>query len=336
MRPARKAIRPCALAVAGLLFLAGCADPLPTPQADPAPVMAPPVIDAKQEEAILSDVGSVLEKAETELEAGALSRRLSGPALEIRKSELAVAKQNKSTDDITAIPTELEGVMVPTTLDWPRTAFAVSVQPELQTQRLLVLQQSSARAKYKLWGWVKLFPEVELKSFANATTGSPELAPDASGLIMTPQESIENYADLLNKGKKSDFAEDFESDRFREAIATNNKLQNEALKAADGKQTLKFTPVESSVYALSSFEDGALVVGELSAVEDRVAEKGAILAPSNPVEKALTKNSKLKIKNSMSIGYTTVIAIYVPPADSGEAATVVGVEHIATSADKPN
>lgn len=333
MTPARRAARACALAVTGLLILAGCAEPLPQPDPEPAPVMAPPVIDSVQEEAILTDIGKVLDDAESELDASALSKRLSGPALEIRKSEIAVAKTSKSNDYITAIPTELEGVVVPTTLEWPRSTFAVSVQPELQTQRLLVLQQSSARAKYKLWGWVKLFPEVELKSFATSTTGSPELAPDAPGLLMTPEESIENYADLLNKGKKSDFADDFESDPFREAISKNNKLQNEALEAADGKQTLEFTPVESAVYALNSVEGGALVVGELSAVEDRVAEEGAILAPSTPVEKALTK--KLEITNSMTIGYTTIVAIYVPPSGSSESATVVGVDHVATSADVP-
>lgn len=333
MRPVRNVARAFTLAAAGLLIFAGCAEPLPQPQPDPAPVMAPPVIDADQNAEILSDIGEVLNHAEEELDASALSKRLSGPALEIRKSELEVAKRSKSTDYISAIPTEVEGVVVPTTVDWPRTAYAISVQPELQTQRLLVLQQSSARAKYKLWGWVKLFPEVELKSFATAATGSPELEPDVSGLVMTPEDSISSYADLLNKGKKSDFADEFESDPFRDAIAQNNKLQNKALKPADGKQTLKFTPVESSVYALGSVEGGALVVGEMSAVEDRVAEKGAILAPSTPVEKALTK--KLKITNSMTIGYTTVVAIYVPPAGSGESATVVGVDHVATSADVP-
>lgn len=333
MTAARRTARASALALTGALMLAGCAEPLPTPSPEAAPVMAPPAIDPSQESAILSDVGDVLATTEDELDADALSKRLSGPALTIRKSEIAVAKATKSTDLMTAIPTEVEGVIVPTTVDWPRTAFAVSVQPELQTQRLLVLQQSSARAKYKLWGWVKLFPEVELKSFATSMTGSPELEPDSAGLVMTPQAAVSNYADLLNKGKKSDFADDFESDPFREAISKNNKLQNEALKAADGKQTMKFTAVKSAVYALGSVEGGALVVGELSAVEDRVAEEGAQLSASTPVEKALTK--KLDITNSMSIGFTTIVAIYVPPAGATEPVTVVGVDHVATSADVP-
>lgn len=333
MSAARRTVRAGALALIGAVMLAGCAEPLPTPSPEPAPVMAPPVIDAVQESAILAGVGTVLEETEGELDADALSKRLSGPALTIRKSEIAVAKSLKSTDLMTVIPTEVEGIIVPTTLDWPRTAFAVSVQPELQTQRLLVLQQSSARAQYKLWAWVKLFPQIELKSFATSLTGSPEFAPDAPGLVMTPQEAVTNYADLLNEGKKSDFYEDFAPDRFREEIAKNNKLQNEALKAADGKQTMKFTPVDSAVYALGSVEGGALVVGELSATEDRIAEEGAQLSASTPVEQALTK--KLDITNSMTIGFTTVVAIYIPPAGSTEAVTVVGVDHVATSADVP-
>ena len=315
------------------LAVAGCAQPLPTPDPAPAPVLAPPVINATQEAAILGAIGEILDDAGKSLKAADLSERLTGPALTIRTSELAVAKLRKSDDTVSNVPTEVESIMVPATFTWPRTALAVSVQPELQTQRLLVVEQSSPRAPYKLWGWTRLFPGTRLPNFAMATTGSTQIEPETEGLKMTPADAIAHYANVLNKGEKSKFINDFGPDPFRSGIEENSRLQNEALKAAKGKQTMKFTPVPGQLSGLQSVDGGALIVGELTGVEDRTAEAGALLSPSTPIEKALTK--KLKVTNEMTIGYTTTVAIYIPAKGSSEPVAVVGVEHVATSANIP-
>ena len=315
------------------LVVAGCAQPLPTADPAPAPVLAPPVINATQEAAILGAIGQNLEDASERVDAAKLGDRLSGPALTIRTSELAVATLRKSDETISQVPTEVESVMVPATFTWPRTVLAISVQPELQTQRLLVLEQTSARAPYKLWGWTRLFPGTRLPNFAMSTTGSAQVDPTTDAFKMTPADAIAHYANVLNKGEKSAFINDFGPDPFRAGIEENSRLQNEALKAAKGKQTMKFTPVPGQVSGLQSVDGGALIVGELTGLEVRTAESGALLSPSTPIEKALTK--KLKVKNEMAIGYTTTVAIYIPAKGSGEPVAVVGVEHVATSANIP-
>src|SRR5690606_17323530 len=106
------------------------------------------------------------------------------------------------------------------------------------------------------------------------------------------------------------------------------------LKAADGKQTMTFTAVPGAVEAVGTADGGAVVVGEMTVLEVRTAEEGAVLSPGTAIEKALAR--KLKVKNEMTISYTTVVALYVPPASAGGQVTVLGVEHVATAAGIPD
>ncbi len=102
---------------------------------------------------------------------------------------------------MTELPTEAQQVVIPTTQTWPRTSFAVSVQPEnLQTPRLSVLEQDTARGDYQLWAWVRLLPGVTMPSFADPSIGSEDVAPDDSSLLVTPTDAVAQYADVLNLG----------------------------------------------------------------------------------------------------------------------------------------
>lgn len=316
------------------LGLTACAPELPTPDPEAPPVAARPVLAPEQVEAVLDDVGTALEEAAAELERDAVDDRLTGPARKIRRTELLVAEELDTTEYVTQLPTETKSVMISTAESWPRIVLAVSEQPELQTERLLALEQPSARAPYQLWAWVRLFPNVELPAFAAPTTGSPQVAADAEGYLMTPDAAVAAYADVLSKGSKSDHAELFAEDPFRQQIAQIKKLQNNALDAADGKQTMTFSAVPGSVRALETVDGGVVVVGEMTALEDRVAEKGAKIAPGSRIEKALARN--LTVKNEMSISYTSAVALYLPADDAGETPVVLGVEHVATSADIPS
>ena len=331
-RTHRTALAASALALA--LGLAACAEPLPTPTPAATPVQAPPVLTPEQSAAILASIGETLATTDEARSDKGLKDRLSGPALAIRKVELAVAKATKKDDPLTKLPTTALSMTSPVEQAWPRAALVVSEQPELETERLLVLEQDEARDPWRLWSWVRLFPGVTLPRFAAATVGSGAVGADDDGYLVTASEALERYADVLSKPKKSKHLDLFADDPFRERVAQLSKLQNAALKPADGKQTMTFTAVPGALHAFATVDGGMLVVGELTALEDRVAEKGAKISPVDDVEKHLTK--KLKVENSMALTYTTVVAIHVP-AD-GSAATkldVLGVEHAATKASIP-
>lgn len=325
-----------ALGVAVVLTALGaCAPEIPTPEPPAAPAAPGPVLDEEQEAKILDAIGTTLAKTQEARSAKGLGERLTGPARAIRESELKVADRIDSDEYLTALPTEVVSTTSPVESQWPRTVVAISEQPELQTERLLVLEQADARSNYQLWGWVRLFPKVVLPAFASLEVGSQSVAPDAEGLLVTPQTAVDQYADVLTKKAKSKHADAFADDPFREQIAEISKLQNKALKAADGKQTMTFTPVPGAIEAVGTADGGAVVVGELKVLELRTAEKGAVLSPGTAIEKALLPK-KTKVKNEMTISYTTVVALYVPPAAGGGQVSVLGVEHVATAAGIPD
>ncbi|MGO1315584.1 MAG: hypothetical protein ACTMIR_00895 [Cellulomonadaceae bacterium] len=328
----RRAVAASGLALTALL-LAGCADPVPTPDPAPAPVVAPPVLDTDQETRVLDAVGQALEAGLTD--ATAMDERVVGPARTIRASQLAVAAATGAApeDAVTALPTELETSMVTTSTQWPRSVFAVSVQPDLQTQRLFALRQDSARDNYQLWGWVRLFPELELPAFTSPDAGSIEVAADDAELALTPVDAIGHYADALSNGAESAYANDFPTDPFRERIAKISADLNEALAPAEGRQTMTFSPVPDSLMTMATGDGGAIVIGEMTAVEDRTAEEGATISPATETERALLGESA--VTNAMTIGYSTVVAIYLPPVGSDEQPRALGVEHVATSVSVP-
>lgn len=331
-RTTRAALAASVLAIA--LGLGACAEPLPTPSPAANPVQAPPVLTTEQADRILDSIGETLVTTDEARSDKGLKDRLSGPALTMRKVELAVAKATKSDGPLTKLPTSALSLTAPVEQSWPRSALVVSEQPELETERLLVLEQDDARAPWRLWSWVRLFPGVTLPQFAPAAVGSAEIAADADGYLLTASEALERYADVLSKPKKSKHLDLFGDDLFRERVAALGKLQNDALKPADGKQTMTFTAVPDALHAFATIDGGMLVVGELTALEDRVAEKGAKISPVDDVEKHLTK--KLKVENSMALTYTTVVAIQVPAATSDQdKAVVLGVAHGATKASIP-
>ncbi|MCB7138033.1 hypothetical protein [Cellulosimicrobium marinum] len=320
-----------ATATAGLLLVGGCAAPLPTPQPEASPSTPPPVLDETQEADVLAAVGAALQEADEANDPSLLEERVTGPALAIRTSQLEVAKARGDAELVTELPTDVQQVVVPTTQTWPRTSYAVSVQPEsLQSPRLTVHEQASARDQYELWGWVRLFPSTTLPSFAAPTLGSEAVAPDDDTLLMSPTDAIAQYADVLNVGSSSSFADAFPDDSFRSLLAERSKLWTDALEPAAGRYKLEFEPdPDEPVRAVRTADGGALVVGEMTSLETMSAEEGAVVPPSTDTEKALFGDADAT--NVLRVRYVDVVAIYVPPAGGDEQVQVLGTEHVAVT-----
>ena len=181
------------LAVASALvvsstLLAGCADELPQPQAGEA--FSGPVLTEEQDTQVFTAVADTVAKADKALKSDALKPRVSGPAYEVRKSQLAVAKKRDNAEFVTDIPSESQQMIIPTTEGWPRTSFSITSSTEdLETPRLVAFEQASARSDYKMWSWVQLIPGQSMPSFADATMGSEAVAADDDSLAASPVDT---------------------------------------------------------------------------------------------------------------------------------------------------
>jgi hypothetical protein len=327
----RRTAQAAATAAVAALVLAACGSALPKPEPDPAPAVPPAATSVTQSDAILTNLGAVLDKADAALDPKLLPPRVVGPALTTRAAEYVRAKATKNAKKPTALPTTAQALVVPQTDGWPRTQLVVTEQPaDLQAPRILALEQASPRAPYRLWGWGRMLPGVKMPATAAPDVGSPVLAPDAAGLVVTPEQALTQYADLLAKGTASAYADTFEPDEFRTAVEQQRAKLVEAVKAA-GTAAEVYKAADAPLVALGTADGGALVVGTLTTVSaERLSGAGGTIPISDPFYAALT--GKTTASKSFVRTLTGVLVMYVPSAASGGKVQVLAAEDEVTAA----
>lgn len=244
-----------------------------------------------------------------------------------RTRELQVAAVRGNGDRVTELPMDPELLAPPVAETWPRTSLAVSVAPGTSTERLMAFDQASPRDPYKLWGWVQLFAGVVVPTFAKPELGSEMVAPDDATLVVTPADAVAQYVDVLNVGDGSQFAGAFPQDQLRTALASAAAANVEKLQAAKGTYTLQLSATEDPPRALRTLDGGAVVLARLSAVETLSGEPRSVVAPQTETQKAIFGSTTPT--NVLKVGYVTVVALYVPRAQSTDPVTVLGATHVA-------
>lgn len=327
-RPAVRRVLPAAL---GLVLVAGCATPLPEPAPEPVPAVAPAATTVAQSGDVLGEVGEVLAEADAALDPAALAPRVTGPALATRTAEYVRATSTGGAKGPTVLPTDEQVLIVPQTTQWPRTQLVVTEQPDdLQAPRILVLQQASPREQYKLWGWARMAPGLSMPPTASPEAGSPVLAPDATGLVVTPADAFAQYADVLANGDASSHAATFAPDAYRSAIEAARAATAQGVQQA-ASATETYTPDPEPVVSLETADGGAIVVGQLTTVSTvTLTVSGGTIPIQDPFYAALTGTQSAG--SSFARTYTDVLVMYVPPADSGAPVQVLAAEHAVTAA----
>ncbi|MFD6448563.1 hypothetical protein ACFWEJ_25910 [Promicromonospora sp. NPDC060204] len=309
-------------------LLAGCAEELPVPKPE-APVAAA-VVSQSQERKILDKVSGVVEGVTKSSDADSLAARLSGPALAIRETQLKVAAARKDKEPLTDLAMEMQQVILPSDQEWPRTSFAITVQPkDLTTPVLMAFNQSSAREQYKMWGWVRLLPGVTMPQFAEADLGSAAVPANDESLKMTPQSAVEQYASVLTVDKDSKYAGNFADDDLRQFFRDYGKLQVDAINKEDCKGAFEvaYEPTKDPVKSVRTADGGALVMAAMISKETITAkEEGCEIGPPTKTTQALWGDAD--VTNVVEVNYKDMVAMYVPPKDSEDQVSLVGYEHV--------
>ncbi|MDM7830920.1 hypothetical protein [Cellulomonas edaphi] len=312
-------------------LLAGCAPALPQPTPPPAPAVAPAAVTPGQSSRVLEDLGTVLAAADKKLDDKLLAPRVQEPALEMRSAEYVRAKATDGKREPTALPTTSQATIVPRTEAWPRTQLVVTDQPaDLQAQRILVLKQDGPRDQYMLWGWSRLLPGVQMPQTARPEIGSPVVAPDSDALLVSPQDAIAQYADVLTKDTKSKYDDDFADNASRDEINDLRKRNEKAVKGS-GKYEETYTAEDEPVVSLGTIDGGAIVVGQLTSLaKTTLTLDGAKVPISDPFYRALS--GKKTANKSFLRTSTDILVLYVPPAGSDAPMSVLAFESVITDA----
>lgn len=339
----RRALLVPAVAVSGLL-LAGCTSdawpefgggqPSPSASANvivPEGQQAPAVTEAQAGE-ILERISATVAEADAAANADLLATRMTGVALEERKTNYAVRSKVPDFAPMAAIPTSPLEIILPQAYDsWPRTVMTVVVDRDDTTAppSIMLLTQADPWTDYKLAYVAKLEASTRLPDVAPASIGATMVPPDSTFLLLPPNQLAKAYADLLASGKDSKYAGMFDEsgDLFRQIVAGDREKRlakfNET-GAETGSLTFGQAPGNFEPLALATLENGAIVAVSLFE-SDTVKpnnDDAVIKLDESPVYEALA-GTKQSAK-----GFTTTFSdqlfFYVPTQGSTEKIRLLG------------
>lgn len=327
-----------AVGTAVLVGIGSCSVPVPEFTPPPQDAEVYPVLDEERLDEVLAEVNETLAKADEESDRDELSPRIDGRAKQMRGWEYALAKAMKKADaddpyTPQALSTDPAVYVIAATEEWPRNVMVITDPPdEGNAPMLLTLAQETPRDQYSLQGWVRLAPGVTTPQVNAAVTGSKQIEDDADGLLLSPEQTIEAYAEWLNKGKKAKHAKKFAKDQYKEIIDSELKGLKESLDVAGKvKQTTK---PAGSVTAIETFDGGAIVFGGLRSqqvyektVDDAKMRVGTMVAAKN--------GGDANVDTKLTAVYDHMIAFYVPPEDSEEKISLLGAERVLSSVKEP-
>ncbi len=315
-----------AMLVAGtLVSLGACEGRVPKVSAASSSATVEPDLTQAQEKAIRNKILDVIEKADESKSTDELSTRLTGPQLEVRTSEISIAKVTGKLQAKASIPRGMTQTVIPVNNGWPRAVFTVTTTTDdQQSKRLMVMTQNSARENYKLWGVARLFQGAKLPKFEIPKLGSEMGTAKDSKLVATPADAVAQYCDLLNKGDSSEYKSKFADDLFRQDLNKLSSTVQQGMEANNGTQEQTFTVPEDQMKIMRSADGGDLVVARINSTWTRRAGDGRESLPASDEEKALFGDSKAT--STMKVTYVNVIALHIPAAGSKQQITAVGAE----------
>ena len=310
-----------------LAALAACAAEVPQPAPADEQDAVPVVVDV-QAERVLEDVEETLAAGDEALDPALLAPRVAGSALELRQAGYRVAEALPDAASPTVLGGERVLDIVPVTEGWPRYYLSVTRADEAAVPQVLLLTQAAARDAYQLTTYATLLPGVTLPPTALPGEGVEALETGTSGdLVASPEDVVAQYADVLLRGGASEFAGAFDEDAFSAQVQSEQVAEQAAVAEFYG-YTVTHVPREDAVWAVSTQDGGAIVIG----VIDSVRTPGAKL-PLPPDLAALA--GKPEASDSAAVTSTEVVAFAVPPADDEGPLQVIGAARAAVGVEAP-
>ena len=320
-----------AAASAALALLSGCAIPLPQVEADPAPEGPQPALDEPRTDRVLDAVAQAIAAGDEEQDAEPLESRLTGPALTTRQAEYALAAATAGSEQETApqqLTTEPQVVAVSQGEEWPKTILVfTTIADGMNTPLLIGLQQADPRADYEMFGWVRLLPEITTPATAVIAEGSPQLAPDAEGLAMTPEATVTAYADALSD-TDSEYADTFEEDVFRTFITDDRIAIRDSIDEAGEYSESYSADADFAPVSLQTTDGGAIVIGAISSEQtyERTIDDSEMTV-GGEIALLAGEEESIDVETSVTASYYLTVAFYVPP-DADAQIQVLGAERV--------
>lgn len=319
--------------VLGGIALTGCSPeawPDLQPEATPSPtasVIVPegqgaPAVTQTQAERILSRISEQVTAADEANDPKAAAVRLTGPALVERETNYRLRKELSKAESLPAIPSgDMTAFLPQAKNDWPRMFLAV-VEDADGVGTMVTATQENPWAEYKVAYISSLRADASM-NLAAKYVGAVAVEPNSPFLLMPPKDLAAAYADVLDKGAKSEFAAMFDekSDTFRSLVAENRatllKNFNETGEKT-GRVSFAAEAGPSEPLSLVTLDSGAIVAVTVTENETIVPtdSDAVIKLGDNVVVKALSGVSQSS--TGFRTQYTDQLYFFVPAQGSNE------------------
>lgn len=319
--------------VVGGIALTGCSpDAWPDlqPDATPSPtasVIVPegqgaPAVTKTQAERILGRIAEQIAASDEAKDPKAAALRLTGPALVERETNYKLRTELSDADPLPAIPSGKMTALLPQAKnDWPRMFMAV-VEDADGVATVMTATQSDPWAEYKV-AYISSLRADATMNLAAEYVGAVAVEPNSPFLLMPPENLAAAYADVLDKGDKSEFAGlfDEETDTFRPLVAENRaavlKKFNETGEET-GRVSFGAEPGDSEPLSLVTLDSGAIVAVTVTENETAVPtnDDAVIKLGENVVVKALSGVSQSS--TGFQTRYTDQLYFFVPAQGSND------------------
>ena len=317
--------------------LEASATPTPTSTVPAAAELSPPATTVRQVERIVAKVSAVTEEADASSDTALLETRFTGAALQLREANYAIRAADPTIPALPAIPDGPVKVTLPQQTDaWPRTVFAVIQDDKDATipPVALFLVQEDPRSNYKVTYAITLEPSAVLPDVAPANIGAARLPADSGLLLMTPEDVIPSYADILMNDVESESYLLFEKegDSLRTSVGVDAKNQIRASLPTTATVSFSNAVGATEPIAISTNDAGAIVAVNLDETTTVTpVEAGAAVNPSGQV-KAL---SGIAVSTKgVQATYGDQLLFYIPPAGSDGKIVLLGYSQGLVSASE--
>lgn len=320
-------------------FLAACSqeEAPPAVPSGPTATASPPVVDSGQLADVVTDVVAHLDKADADRNAQELAPRVIGSAAEFRTRAYEIIAAVPEFAETLDKPSATVLVVLPSTTDtFPRNAIALVTDAGSEgIHYFMGLQQADARSPYTTWGWARQAAGIELPQIEADTTGAAAVAIDTDGLVMTPQEALALYAQVLSSGDDLDPEDRIAPDPYQTEIHQSIQGERTSLNQnvpADSLATIheSYTVHDGEFLGLRTADGGAVVLGSLRSSRTLKTVNGATVtigdttADGKPFPEVRLAG-KTTFTTEFVRDYGEIVALYIPTADAGGRVQPIGV-----------
>ena len=308
-------------------FGADTPSPTPTPTVVTPEDQKPPVVSEKQGQRIVSDIATTLAQADTDLDIDLAETRLTGMALESRRTEYTLRSKIAEREGALTAPRDKVKILLPEATDsWPRTVLVLTVSEKDETVPpvLLTMTQADPWANYKVAEMADMPASSEFPDVAPAWLGTTRVPIESPFLSLPPAELAAAFADFVDAGDKSEYAGRFDAmaQTLAETVRASRAevVKNLADKKADKTSKVAFdmTASEGEPLSMATLDSGAVVAVNVTDTETITPTNSDAVIRIGDNEEAKVLTGAKESSKGFQTTYSIQLFFAVPAQGSNE------------------